>query len=548
MGSGVTKSYRKIGCESGAKPFNASDTCAGALAPRSNDAQLKRTKTSCMVYDCDSDGTAVVKRKSEVFKDPGCKRDVDEYLPPSENLIHVGVVWKLNHGEDPYAAEEWLKRRMWLTRAGALFYFSRHNNMPLGRPIAGLTFKVPEGKVLGRFIVEVHAAHEELADGHPTVLALETEEERDVWANCLRAIQGKEDDDVGFGLDHFVAFAGSGRRERRGLRNSAGGDMEHVWPSSPSRKVSKECTPLPGGSGTERGTYVRRKSSIFDMSEEEITSSEHLKRLRRDRSNTVLVLDWDDTIFPTTFVRKDCGLDWRYSVEHQVRPGPARDELEAALKNLGEKVETLIRYACKVATVVIVTLAKSPWVVKSMQNFMPNLEAVLRECKAIAMQGEFKSMYGASEGAIKNLISFGDSDFERLALQSSAEEFVTVNAEGGTIGERGLTSQWTSQDGSVKRLYAKTVKMLEEPSCEELVAEVVLLTSWLDAVVNKDEGFDVVLPESSDDARLNELNTQITGRSYGVTWVKLAGLSEDEGGVSTEVPDGSVSSTNHDGT
>merc|ERR1712060_1004329 len=103
-------------------------------------------------------------------------------------------------------------------------------------------------------------------------------------------------------------------------------------------------------------------------------------------------------------------------------------------------------------------------------------------------------------------------DFERAALFATADEYVRKEGEGGHITESGLTSELITKDGHLKRLRAKTVKMLDEPSCEEMTAQIKLLTSWLPFIVKKDEGMDLELADSTDDETLNELNLEITGK------------------------------------
>merc|ERR1719367_2539109 len=51
-----------------------------------------------------------------------------------------------------------------------------------------------------------------------------------------------------------------------------------------------------------------------------------------EKMHTTLVLDWDDTLFPTTWVREDCKLDWRMSLDEQVRRGQRLDAIKALLE------------------------------------------------------------------------------------------------------------------------------------------------------------------------------------------------------------------------
>merc|ERR1712039_216170 len=107
---------------------------------------------------------------------------------------------------------------------------------------------------------------------------------------------------------------------------------------------------------------------------------------------------------------------------------------------------------------------------------------------------------------------------ERYGTINAGEDYMRRDAEGSTIletrpeedGGTGYrdraTSATISKDGHLKRLRTKTVKMLGEPTVEELTAQLVLLTMWLPYMVRKDGGFDVEIEGTDDDARLNEMH------------------------------------------
>jgi len=279
------------------------------------------------------------------------------------------------------------------------------------------------------------------------------------------------------------------------------------------------------------------------------------------RASTVLVLDWDDTLFPTTYIRQDCGLDWRRPIKAQVKPGRGRDELLASLERLADKVEAFVNLACSLAHVVIVTLAKRPWVVTSAENFMPRLRSLLERhdievlyarehvtqemkddyaksefkasdqevdfwmrAKANAMREQFDRFHGDNL-SWKNLLSIGDGEFERIALITTAERWLTQERQDAQVIETGLTSELVSSAGHRKRLRTKTVKMLDEPAIEEMVAQHELFISWLPHLVKRDRGIDIVIEDSEDDARLRELDCDVTGlRRESLTWRRLAGI------------------------
>lgn len=71
----------------------------------------------------------------------------------------------------------------------------------------------------------------------------------------------------------------------------------------------------------------------------------------------------------------------------------------------------------------------------------------------------------------------------------------------------------------------KTLKLLSEPTVEEITAELALLSSWLPFMVTAEDGFDVELETTEDDEALNEMHYFFTGEDkHDLSWAALAGM------------------------
>lgn len=282
-----------------------------------------------------------------------------------------------------------------------------------------------------------------------------------------------------------------------------------------------------------------------------------------EKKHTTLLLDWDDTVFPTTWVRNDCGMNWKLALEDQLEAGPRKSLIKDLLENFLTVVESFMDEAVQNANVFIVTLARRPWVEISTTNFLPGLGKKLRDhdvkviyaqeyvtdkdiqdyqrdefqstdetkdfwtkVKSEAISKEVGIYHEKLNMSWKNLISLGDSDFERYGTIAAGEEYIRKATEGGSVLATGATSEGVSKDGSVKKLRTKTVKMLSEPTIEELTAELVLLKRWLPYMIRQDSGFDIVLDSTEDDVQLRNLHKQITGEDEDLSWERLAGMDE----------------------
>lgn len=224
-------------------------------------------------------------------------------------------------------------------------------------------------------------------------------------------------------------------------------------------------------------------------------------------ADTVIIFDWDDTLFPTWFVSE--------VVVPCLPPGsncestlPEDSPFKEALAQHAHTVQALLSTARAIGRVGIVTLAQRPWVLSSARRFFlgVDFEQILkdfdipiiyaREClrrpmisqakveegvniftiaKQAAMLKALKKLYGKRPW--QNVISIGDSIVERDAITELL---------------------WSHDQESDRTPCCKTVKLMEEPSAEQLGAELVLLGMWLQSMASHAEDFDVVMDDSEE--------------------------------------------------
>jgi len=229
----------------------------------------------------------------------------------------------------------------------------------------------------------------------------------------------------------------------------------------------------------------------------------------------VEVLDWDDTILPTTWLTSKRWFRlWALNKQGAEPEVPSEDR--EALAELDHTARAFVLAASQLGRVCCITLAKRPWQTRSMQAFFPRLsqtwqelnvevryadeercmktgdmpawvasavdpleQAVVREevqakKKQRAMQHLLRRFYRKARW--RNVLSFGDGWAEMRALHEIA----------------------FAQPGDQPGLLVKTVKMLEDPDCKRLCAELQVITAWLPALVSLDEDVDVVFDESEE--------------------------------------------------
>jgi len=265
-----------------------------------------------------------------------------------------------------------------------------------------------------------------------------------------------------------------------------------------------------------------------------------------ERDQTAIIFDWDDTLFPTTYIQHDMQFAPRKPLKEQQIKEDVRKEVQTQLAHCASSARQLLSLAAEVGQVVIVTLSKSPWVRDSIRNFYPGMwefltqlkvkvvyadrgstvpdtrtmapedvEMFWSKCKGLTIGKELRRIYSQYEGqSWKNVISIGDSDFERLGTMTATEEYMrevgiikTAPVAGRDKDGEWLAGTALTREGEVSghtfKVRTKTFKMISQPTVEELKVEIDICKQWLPLMVRFDHGFDIDLGglQNSDDIR-----------------------------------------------
>lgn len=221
-------------------------------------------------------------------------------------------------------------------------------------------------------------------------------------------------------------------------------------------------------------------------------------------NGTVIIFDWDDTLFPTWFIQ-DVGLPCM-SADSEVAIA-ADSPYREALATHASTLRAALLAARAVAQVAIVTLALRPWVLTSSERFMPGLnfgeflqrlgipvyyarehvkrpDACLAQveegvdvftvAKRATMMKVLRKLYG-KRPRVMNVVCIGDSLAERDAIKE-------------------VLWAWCEQpksEGVLDVSLCKTVKFIHQPSLKQLGDQLHLLAMWLNGMESHAEDFDL---------------------------------------------------------
>jgi hypothetical protein len=225
---------------------------------------------------------------------------------------------------------------------------------------------------------------------------------------------------------------------------------------------------------------------------------------------SIVIFDWDDTLCPSHWIRIN-----RPKLQY-FQPCPDDPRYKLPLESLSDQVIKVLRASSAIAKTIILTNAQVTWVEISCKNFMPRVWPVIQELgidivyarqsveQDVATSRELDYNYNANapqlwkERAMKDNIS----KFYSQYLHQSWKNIVSI---GDQICEHNaLRIVSVARPSGKKKCRTKTVKLIEEPTVENLVAENQVIIQWLNGLVQYDGALNVDL--SNDDDVLLDLH------------------------------------------
>lgn len=151
----------------------------------------------------------------------------------------------------------------------------------------------------------------------------------------------------------------------------------------------------------------------------------------REPDQTLLIYDWDDTLFPSCWVQ-DMNLSF-------FKPPPNIDSVKVPLQKLEKLVAALLTTSLQLGEVVIVTNAQDPWVETSCRNFMPGLAPLLQKIPVRYAH----SIYMA--------LGLGSTEEVHPAIAAATKELEQQASEASNIAEVGAPGMFFPSKGSARR-------------------------------------------------------------------------------------------------
>jgi hypothetical protein len=187
-------------------------------------------------------------------------------------------------------------------------------------------------------------------------------------------------------------------------------------------------------------------------------------------SENLIVFDYDDTLFPTSFLAQS-----GYRLD-----GPdVSDEIKSMLDDYSEVVRRTLQQARKIGAVIILTNAETGWIELTSRKFTPSLSDLFESFPLLSARSTFEPM-GISSPFQWKLRAF-EVVMNKLRSGSTGEKNFNVISIGDSIHERNAVHQVC---GNVSGLYCKSIKFMERPDLSSLAKQHHLIADCLHEIVS----------------------------------------------------------------
>lgn len=199
-------------------------------------------------------------------------------------------------------------------------------------------------------------------------------------------------------------------------------------------------------------------------------NNENIQKNRNNTFTLVTLIDWDDTIFPTTWYNniKNSGLN-----------------LNSTMQSYDANLFIFLEQLIKISDVFIITNATMKWIEKTIQLLPKSQVLINSKIRIVSARDKYSSMYPKKQDYWKKLcfekiikltnctkvVSIGDSDYEKNALISIYENSPELRKK--------------------RNIYFKTIKFIYSPKIEQLYDEIYMLSKSISELLNQNRHNDL---------------------------------------------------------
>ena len=176
--------------------------------------------------------------------------------------------------------------------------------------------------------------------------------------------------------------------------------------------------------------------------------------------NSLIIFDWDDTLFPTSFLAKN-----GYFSENLFL-AELEDKIQKKLEKLEKSVLELINLSLTKGEVFIITNASEGWVEYTSSKYYPKFFEILDKIKIISARGEWEGTFP------DNINKWKMNSFSNLRKYFDSKLVTNIICLGDSMLE---IEAGKFLANCFQEAFIKTIKFKEDPKPEELNKQLTLV-------------------------------------------------------------------------
>lgn len=225
-----------------------------------------------------------------------------------------------------------------------------------------------------------------------------------------------------------------------------------------------------------------------------------------DRARTLIVLDYDDTLFPTTELRR---LGYATTVQEELPD----DEL-AEIQQIEDQAIRLVELCAQHGSVILLTNAEGRWLRLSTASYMPRLRKQLEQYSRTVYGREFAETCPEDPGKWKEL-AFRDV-LQSLRQDLDGDQTIRLVSVGDSTFERQAAKDAGAASDEFGKVEVKTVKMMDLPTFSLLKRQLEVLCLALTPILDQRGPLDVEVAcnDSEEDQPVDDGQPDVAGDNH----------------------------------
>ena len=198
---------------------------------------------------------------------------------------------------------------------------------------------------------------------------------------------------------------------------------------------------------------------------------------KNKKFNSLFIYDWDDTLFPTSFL-VDGGL---------LNENNLSEELIKLFSILEEIIVNILTFSIEKGDVCIITNSSMGWFKYSSDKYYPNLGYLLEKIKIISARDAYEEIYPGQNKFWKSkaFLDFG----KEINKNNLVTNMICL---GDSLIELDAAKTLASQ---LNESFVKTIKFKENPEIEDLIKQLILINNKINYIYSKPKNLSITIEQ-----------------------------------------------------